>query len=528
MASVHLAEDPVLRRPVALKRLRPELGAQGDWIRRFHAEATSVARLGNPHVVQVFDLGRDHEEDYLVMELVEGISLSALMGRLDGRLAPDAAAAIGCQAASGLAAAHEAAVVHRDIKPDNLLVRKDGTVKVADFGIAHLSEGISRTLTGTIMGSPLYMAPEQIDRPKGQPPTGAIDIFALGGVLFHLLAGRPPFEGDHPHAVMWKVVTEPAPGLGSLVPGIDPALGDLVDRMLGKDPLQRPSATEVSRSLRHFLSAGGVSDPVEFVRARVLPDDVRRAAPLLASPRLVGGTLPDAAPSPPPAPTAPTRRNAALLTASAAAAAIASMLVLVAYRSSRPTPAPALGQEAPAVPPAPPTPQASDPRPEDRPKTPSSPPGIEPAATTSPAESSSQPLDAPVSATNPTLLVSVRDEAPDDRNAIKPRLVFRNTGSTTIRGWTMSWDIPGDISRHPVVDAYWSPGCRPSLQARPGGLRLVVACSDLQLAPGKVHPSSDGLSLGIHYPDWKPWPGKASLGLDRTPRPLDVSVMVQP
>ena len=130
MASVHLAEDPVLRRLVAIKVLRGDLGTQPDWVRRFHDEATAIARLGNPHVVQVFDFGREAAEDCLVMEFVEGVSLSGLLAAKGGRLPPAVAAAIACQAADGLRAAHEAGIIHRDIKPDNLLIRRDGTSEV--------------------------------------------------------------------------------------------------------------------------------------------------------------------------------------------------------------------------------------------------------------------------------------------------------------------------------------------------------------------------------------------------------------
>lgn len=520
MASVYLAEDPVLRRAVALKKLKRELGAQPDWVRRFHGEATSVARLGNPHVVQVFDLGRDHEEDFLVMELVEGISLGALLERHDGPLSPDAAAAIAFQAASGLAAAHEAAVVHRDVKPDNLLIRRDGTVKVADFGIARLTEEISRTMTGTVMGSPLYMAPEQIE---GKTPTGALDIFALGGLLYRMLTGRTPFEADHAHAVMWRIVSEAHVPLSQAVPGIDPALADFVDLLLRKDPLQRPSAAEAVRTLRQFLSAGGVGDPVEFVRARVLPDDVRRAAPLSVSPRLVGGTLPDAPPRPrPPAPAKarPTPERRILLWASLAVAGAALVLLLGLLVAK-----PRLGTPDPSLPASsPPASETSDS------------PASENSGSSSPDGEAAPPEVDPGPAAIPTspvegggIEVLGRDEAPGEANAFKPRLAFRNSGDRTIHAFRMEWDLPGEMGRKPVVESYYAPGCDASLASSGSGVRLVVACRDLKLKPGQVHPGQDGISLGIHYPDWSRWPRvpAGTIGSKLAPVP-GVRIVVEP
>lgn len=506
MATVFLAEDPVLRRPVALKLLRKELGAQVGWVRRFHGEATAVARLGNPHVVQVFDLGRDHEEDFIVMEFVEGLSLSALLERHDSFLPPDAAAAIAFQAASGLAAAHEAAVVHRDVKPDNILVRRDGTVKVADFGIARLTEEVSRTLTGTVMGSPLYMAPEQVE---GRTPTGAIDIFALGSVLHRMLCGSPPFEAEHAHAVMWRIVSEPAPPVAASVPGIDPALADLVDRMLRKDPLQRPSAAEAARTLRQFLSAGGIGDAVEFVRARVLPDDVRNSPPVSVSPKLVGGTLPDASPRPEPVRPVPGRdrnRHRRLLLWGALGTGVAA-IALGGFLLSQPSRT--SDAEAPV---ASESFQSSEPSIDPSPRKSAKkkvPPGqakkLEGARGKKDGKFQRTTEGA---ADGASIVASARDEAPDDRNAFKPRIVFRNIGSAVIHSFRATWDIPGRLGKAPQVDSYYAPNCTSDLVKRPGGVRLVVDCSGLDLRPGQSHPGPDGIALGIHNRDWSEWKDK--------------------
>jgi serine/threonine protein kinase len=277
MASVHLAEDPVLRRLVAVKVLRGELGTQPDWVRRFRDEATSIARLGNPHVVAVFDFGRESGEDYLVMEFVEGISLSQLLSHKAGRLDALCAASIACQVADGLRAAHGAGIIHRDIKPDNILIRKDGQAKIADFGISRILEEVSRTMTGSVFGSPLFMAPEQVE---GRNPSGAIDVFALGGVLFRILSGRHPFEAEHAHAVMWRIVQEEAPRVSGTLPDVPAELDDLVASMHRRDPSARPRASEVGRILKQFLASRGCGDPVDATLA-ALPDSVVRADPIL-------------------------------------------------------------------------------------------------------------------------------------------------------------------------------------------------------------------------------------------------------
>lgn len=279
MASVYLAQDPVLRRLVAVKVLRGELGTQPDWVRRFRDEATSIARLGNPHVVSVFDFGREAGEDYLVMEFVEGISLTQLLARKAGRLDPACAAAIACQVADGLRGAHGAGIIHRDIKPDNILLRKDGQAKIADFGISRILEEVSRTLAGSVFGSPSFMAPEQVE---GRNPSGAIDIFALGGVLYCILSGRHPFEAEHAHAVMWRIVQEEAPRLSVVLPEVPPELDDLVAAMHRRDPSARPRASEVGRLLRQFLASRGLGDPVDATLS-ALPDSVVGADPILVS-----------------------------------------------------------------------------------------------------------------------------------------------------------------------------------------------------------------------------------------------------
>jgi len=528
MASVHLAEDPLLRRLVAIKILRGDLGAQPDWVRRFHDEATAIARLGSPNVVQVHDFGREGQEDYLVLEYVEGISLADLLRERGGRLDPIAAAAIACQAADGLRAAHEASIIHRDIKPDNLLIRRDGLVKIADFGIARLMEEVSQTRTGSVFGSPLFMSPEQVE---GRNPSGAIDIFALAGVLYRSLTGRHPFEAEHAHAVMWKIVQEPVVLASELVPGLDLDLSALLAAMHSKAPSDRPGAAEVARHLRHFLSLQGVPDPVG-VASGALPIQVRTAPPAAPPPtQLIQQPSP-----PPPAPFF--RRHRRLLPVAISGVALVCAAFLAGKiwdrfktpsipESSKVDPSWALRQAAkqrteqidsapetdgptshvPAVAPIrrsdtplpsrkPPLPVASTSRPP--------PPAQPPIAPATPSANTAPPA---------RVTVLMRDEAPEDVGSLKPRIALLNRGPGILRWARITWRIPIPAGPAPVLDIYYAPQCALRLNRTSG--TLVAECSGLSVAPGQSWPSADGMSLAIHHPDWRPWKGKADLGLGR-------------
>lgn len=525
MAAVYLAEDPVLRRAVAVKVLRGDLGTQPDWVRRFHDEATAIARLGNPHVVQVFDFGREAAEDYLVMEFVEGISLSELLAAKGGRLDEASSSAIVCQAAEGLRAAHEAGIIHRDIKPDNLLIRRDGTVKIADFGISRILEEVSRTMTGSVFGSPLFMAPEQVE---GKNPSGAIDLFALGGVLFRCLSGRHPFEAEHAHAVMWRIVQEDAPRLEAVLPGISPDLDALVASMHGRDPSSRPRAHEVARVLRQFLVRSGAADPLEVVAA-ILPDKVREAK-----------TMPQA--SRPTLPKAPARRGPGFLerhprlvplSVSGAALIAAFQLGAMAWDKLREVPVPeASAIEAPLASreaeirreaerisakartsePRPPERAAANP--EEAPTVRETVPevgrdGGRGGATPVPVE--------PVAAGGGGIELLVRDEAPEDNGSLKPRIAIVNRTGGTVDWVRMRWtlDLP---AANAVAEAYYAPKCEARMENRGLVGDLVVTCSGMGLKRNQTWPGPDGISLAVHTPDWKPWRNKASLGLTRTMR----------
>jgi serine/threonine protein kinase len=210
MGAVWLGTDRVLGRQVALKRLGLAPGVGTPEVERAEREARLAARLNHPHVVAVFDLVEDGADHWLVMEYVEGRTLAELV-RAEGPLSPDEAAPLLRQAADALAAAHESGIVHRDVKPSNILVTAEGQVKLSDFGIARAEADSSLTQTGLVTGSPAYLAPEVA---SGQQATAAADVWSLGATTFHALAGHPPYEvGDNVMGALYRIVHEDPPRL---------------------------------------------------------------------------------------------------------------------------------------------------------------------------------------------------------------------------------------------------------------------------------------------------------------------------
>lgn len=241
MGEVWRALDQVLGRPVAVKLLRAEEPADAE---RFRMEAQIAARLNHPNVVGMYDFGAHHEQLYLVMEFVDGWSL-AQERSLRGALAPAEAAAITAQAAAGLSAAHQQGVIHRDVKPANVMLTADRTVKIADFGIARFAEDAASTLTATgkILGTADYLAPERALGRSAQP---ASDVYSLGCVLYELLTGQPPFSGATSLAVVQQHVGATPPPPDRLRPEIPQPLSDHVLRLLAKDPAHRPTAEQAA------------------------------------------------------------------------------------------------------------------------------------------------------------------------------------------------------------------------------------------------------------------------------------------
>ncbi|WP_350278634.1 protein kinase [Kribbella sp. HUAS MG21] len=293
MGEVYRGCDELLGRPVAVKLLRPDL-SDPFAAARFRREARAAAVVKDPHVVAVYDFGHSNGEYFLVMELMEGRSVAHELA-LHGPLHPDRALGVVRQVAGGLAAAHRHDIVHRDIKPDNLLVDVDGSVKIADFGIAR-SPADPATTSGLILGTSHYLAPE---RALGHPATPASDVYALGCVLYQLLTGRPPFEGDDPTVVMSRHV-EAAPVIPDDVP-LGVAL--LLRRMLAKEPGDRPTADEVA-TLTTETAAEAPTAEFAVLRPR---RNWRSAFAVLASMLVAGtavtaGVLADQQPNEPVAP----------------------------------------------------------------------------------------------------------------------------------------------------------------------------------------------------------------------------------
>ncbi|MCU1678417.1 MAG: serine/threonine protein kinase [Frankiales bacterium] len=236
MASVYRATDERLDRTVAVKVMQPVLAESEDFVRRFIREAQSAARLSHPNVVNVFDQGRDGDIVFLVMEYVEGRNLRDVL-RAAGRLTPGQAVGVLEPIVSAVAAAHRAGIVHRDMKPENVLMAADGRIKVADFGLARAIESSSITMTqGTLIGSPAYLAPEQIERGVADQRA---DIYAIGVMAFELLTGRPPYSGDVAMAIAMQHVRDDIPAPSTLV-SVPPALDTLVVAATRRDPDLRP------------------------------------------------------------------------------------------------------------------------------------------------------------------------------------------------------------------------------------------------------------------------------------------------
>jgi eukaryotic-like serine/threonine-protein kinase len=246
MALVYRARDEELDRPVAIKLLADNLAADEAFRKRFLREARLAAQLAHPNVVQVYDSGEADGRPYIVMEYVEGETLADLLSR-QGRLPPAEAVELALQVCSGLEHAHQAGLVHRDIKPQNLLIRGDGTVKIVDFGIARSARGTRLTETGSVLGTAAYLAPEQA---AGEEVTPAADVYAVGVVLYELLAGRTPRTAESLTQLILTGQEQPIPALRELAPDVPEALEDLIMRCLARIPEYRPpSAGTLAASL---------------------------------------------------------------------------------------------------------------------------------------------------------------------------------------------------------------------------------------------------------------------------------------
>ncbi|MEI8147883.1 MAG: Stk1 family PASTA domain-containing Ser/Thr kinase [Actinomycetes bacterium] len=292
MAQVFRATDLALNRPVALKVLYPELSVDQNFVERFRREAQAAANLSHPNIVPVFDWGEEDGAYFIVMELVEGTSLAGLL-RDQRIMAPARAASITAQVAGALAFAHRAGVVHRDVKPGNILITEEGVVKVTDFGIAQAISTVDHlTAAGSVMGTATYFSPEQAE---GSLVDGRSDVYSLGVVLYELLAGRPPFVGDSPVSVAGMHVRDAAPSPLQFNTGIPADLEAITMMALAKNPSQRyQTADEMRSDLLRFSEGrpvqaaqrGGrafASDTTQAVS--VVSGERTQAVPIQAGPR---------------------------------------------------------------------------------------------------------------------------------------------------------------------------------------------------------------------------------------------------
>jgi len=240
MGEVWQAEDELIKRQVAIKILKEEYVSDPNFLERFRTEARSAALVEHEGIANVYDYGEDSNSAYLVMELVPGESLSRVIER-DKRLSDVRVLDIIAQTARALAAAHSRGLVHRDIKPGNLLITPDGKVKITDFGIARVGDQVPLTKTGQVMGTVQYLAPEQA---TGKPSTPATDLYSLGVVAYETLSGKRPFTGENQMAIAMAHINEMPPALPD---SIDPRVQNLVLSCLAKKPNQRPeSATSLA------------------------------------------------------------------------------------------------------------------------------------------------------------------------------------------------------------------------------------------------------------------------------------------
>ncbi|MFI6265126.1 protein kinase [Micromonospora sp. NPDC051006] len=306
MGAVWRCTDILLEREVAVKVLLPSLVADPEFTTRFRAEARMLAALRHPGVVAVHDVGQaaladGSRVDYLVMEYVDGEPLVGWIGQA-GRLDPASTMSVVAQAAEALHAAHLAGIVHRDVKPGNLLVKRDGRVVLVDFGIARSNAMASLTAANMVLGTASYMSPEQA---TGQPVSAATDMYALGAVAYYCLAGQPPFVGANPLEVALRhQQDEPAP----LPPGTPPAVVELVTRAMAKRPADRfGSAAEMARAAAEARDATLATIPLSARPPWALAGPAPAGPPVPLTPPSATPTPPTPpAPATPPAPTPPT------------------------------------------------------------------------------------------------------------------------------------------------------------------------------------------------------------------------------
>jgi eukaryotic-like serine/threonine-protein kinase len=281
MSSVYRAIDETLERPVAIKLMNREIASDSDQLERFRREARAVAQLSHPHIVGVIDAGEDQGRPYIVLEYVEGETLKERIRR-NGELDVSEAVAYAIEIARALGAAHARHIVHRDVKPQNVLIDEEGSAKVTDFGIARSLDDDGLTADGRVLGTTDYVSPEQA---LGHAVTGQSDLYSLGIVLYEMLTGRVPFRGENQVAVAMKHVREELPDVQALRPEVSASLAAVIDRATAKDLHERYRGDEeLIADLEGVLAleaarTGSATGEATTV-LRTLPSSTRRRIPL--------------------------------------------------------------------------------------------------------------------------------------------------------------------------------------------------------------------------------------------------------
>ncbi len=312
MSTVYKAYDPNLRRTVAIKLIHPHLSTDPEFVRRFEQEAASVAQLRHPNIIQVYDFNQDEGVHYMVLEYVPGQTLYDLLKALNAknqRLPLTTTVPIMAIICDAVTYAHQKAMIHRDLKPANVMLNQRGEPILMDFGVAKMLGESQHTMTGAIIGTALYMSPEQA---QGAAVDSRTDIYSLGIMLFEMITGRPPFEGDSAVAIMMKHVTEPVPDICEIDGNVPDELVTIVQKALAKDPAQRfQTAAQLSAALRSVESALGANpatilsfpEPEGSAATAALPSKPAVPAASVAPPS--GSEVPVAAAALSPKPAAP-------------------------------------------------------------------------------------------------------------------------------------------------------------------------------------------------------------------------------
>lgn len=303
MSSVYKGTDPNLRRTVAVKMIHPHLVQDEQFVSRFEEEAAAVARLKHPNIIQVFDFNHDDDVYFMVLEHVDGETLQERLQALSDsgdRLAVEEAVQIAASVCDALEYAHNRDMVHRDIKPANIMINEAGQAVLMDFGVAKIIGGKDHTATGAVVGTALYISPEQV---RGQDPDRRVDIYALGVTLFEMLSGEPPFEADSAMSTMMMHVNEPVPDIRQLNSLVPSSLVEVIEKALAKDRDERyATAADLARALRSADLSPADQDKTTVEELIDAPAQVPPGGTVVEEP-LPGEEVEKVAPEPEPAPT---------------------------------------------------------------------------------------------------------------------------------------------------------------------------------------------------------------------------------